>query len=64
MRQKRQLLQLRVKPENGHALLEVADDGVGITSDALPHIFERFFPVDKTQARDPGGAGLGLSIVK
>jgi signal transduction histidine kinase len=55
---------LRISREGREAILEVADNGVGIPVDALPHMFKRFFRVDDSRSRDQGGAGLGLSIVK
>lgn len=55
---------IRLYQQEENAIIEFSDTGVGIPPEAVDHVFERFFRVDKARSRKSGGSGLGLSIVK
>ena len=57
-------LSVTLSRDEDNAYLEVKDTGMGIPEDAIPHLFERFFRVDKARSRQSGGSGLGLAIVR
>ena len=54
---------LKLEKEGHWTKLSVTDTGIGIPPEDLPHIFERFYRVDRARSREEGGAGLGLAIV-
>ena len=58
------IVEISLEKEGGFANFTVKDTGVGIPSDSLPYIFDRFYMVDKARSREIGGSGLGLAIAQ
>jgi signal transduction histidine kinase len=50
--------------DDGVLTITVTDDGEGIPSEHLPHVFDRFYRADAARTREHGGAGIGLAIAK
>lgn len=54
---------VELESRDNYSCLTVKDAGCGISAEALPHVFERFYRGDESRSRDSGGAGLGLAII-
>ncbi len=57
-------LRLSIERNGRSAIIKVSDNGVGIPKESLPHLFDRFYRVDKARTRGQGNSGLGLAISK
>jgi signal transduction histidine kinase/DNA-binding response OmpR family regulator len=55
---------IRIRPQGDHAVLEIADTGVGMSPDVLEHVFDLFFQEDRSADRLRGGLGIGLTLVR
>ncbi|WP_143875385.1 sensor histidine kinase, partial [Oenococcus oeni] len=58
------LIKIKARREKNNLVIEVADNGRGISAEAKKHVFDRFYREEKSGNRSTGGTGLGLSIAK
>ena len=58
------VITLSLRAEEETAAISVADSGEGIAAEDIPHVFDRFYRVDRNRTRDTGGVGLGLAIAQ
>ena len=57
-------IRISYRSHKSYAIIRIADEGIGIPQEELSHIFEPFYRIDKSRAKDTGGYGLGLSLCK
>lgn len=58
------MVTIAANPHSHDIHLLVQDNGLGIATDHLPHLFDRFYRVDKSRSRAGGGSGIGLTIAR
>ena len=57
-------ISIRIEDRSSEVLVHVRDSGIGIAEDEIPYVFERFYRAEKSRARETGGTGIGLALVK